>query len=261
MKQTRMKSFVEQSERHYVSVPRHHLWSRIYIILRVLVFHYMSRVCILYAFQCVCTCMAVYMCVSPCTTILSLSLSHCLLSYFLTPFTHGPFALFLFTLFFSRPFALLSPHVYTRSLFPPAFLSLSILLSDIPRTLSSLDVPVLLDSRISTELNSTRSKETTRDRTKIVIVSRSVPRLELVIDSFHPPLRPLARASIVVLFLSHPFLFRLSLPLVLSSICICSRSFSLSLPFSPFHSLSFSLFLSVSICSESSPKILYMVLQ
>lgn len=30
-----MKSFVEQSERHYVSVPRHHLWSRIYIILRV----------------------------------------------------------------------------------------------------------------------------------------------------------------------------------------------------------------------------------
>lgn len=28
-----MKSFVEQSERHYVSVPRLHLWSRIYIIL------------------------------------------------------------------------------------------------------------------------------------------------------------------------------------------------------------------------------------
>lgn len=145
MKQTRMKSFVEQSERHYVSVPRHHLWSRIYIILRVLVFFIYVACMYLYAFPCVCTCMAVYMCVSPCTTILSLSLFlSYLLSYFLTLFTRVLSLFFyIFTLFFSRPFARLSPHVHSHTFFPPAFLSLSVLLSDIPRALSSLDVPIL----------------------------------------------------------------------------------------------------------------------
>lgn len=144
MKQTRMKSFVEQSERHYVSVPRHHLWSRIYIILRVLVFFIYVACTYLYAFPCVCTCMAVYMCVSPCTTILSLSLSLLSSLLFSHTFHSCPFALFfIFTLFFSHPFALLSPHVHSRTFFPPAFLSLSVLLSDIPRALSSLDVPIL----------------------------------------------------------------------------------------------------------------------
>lgn len=90
MKQTRMKSFVEQSERHYVSVPRHHLWSRIYIILRVLVFHYMSRVCICMHFHvfarvwlCICVCLRVL------RYSLSLFLSFSLLSSLLFSHSHS----------------------------------------------------------------------------------------------------------------------------------------------------------------------------
>lgn len=161
-----MKSFVEQSERHYVSVPRHHLWSRIYIILRVLVFLIYVACMYLYAFPCVCTCVAVYMCVSPCTTILSLSLSlPYLLSYFLTfVLSHASFRSFLsFSRSFSPAhFALLSPHVHAHTFSPPAFLSLSVLLSDIPRALFSLDVPILVFLWNPTRLGGRKLRETER---------------------------------------------------------------------------------------------------
>lgn len=106
MKQTRMKSFVEQSERHYVSVPRHHLWSRIYIILRVLVFFIYVACKYLYAFPCVCTCMAVlYVRVSVYYDTLSLSFS-LIFSLIFSHFSLVSFrSFFIFTLFFSRPFA------------------------------------------------------------------------------------------------------------------------------------------------------------
>ena len=109
-----MKSFVEQSERHYVSVPRHHLWSRIYIILRVPVCQYMSMwmhlwvFCVrkyVYVYIYVCMSLWVYVgcmymysskcheCVSPCTTILL-----CLLSRFLS-FARSLFFLTIFLAF------------------------------------------------------------------------------------------------------------------------------------------------------------------
>ena len=59
-----MKSFVEQSERHYVSVPRHHLWSRIYIILRVPVCQYMSMWMHLQVLVSANVCTCIHMCMS-----------------------------------------------------------------------------------------------------------------------------------------------------------------------------------------------------
>lgn len=92
-----MKSFVEQSERHYVSVPRHHLWSRIYIILRVPVCQYMSmwmhlqvlvsaNVCV---YICVCPCRCMFFactCISECYEYVSLctTILLCLLSRLLS---------------------------------------------------------------------------------------------------------------------------------------------------------------------------------
>lgn len=71
---------------------RHHLWSRIYIILRVFVFQYMLRVMCLYVVPCVCACVHVRV---SCTTILlcllSLSFSHFL---FLSLFLSACFSLF-----------------------------------------------------------------------------------------------------------------------------------------------------------------------
>lgn len=205
MKQTRMKSFVEQSERHYVSVPRHHLWSRIYIILRVLVFH----ICRVYVSVCISMCLHVcvrlYMCVSPCTTILSpflafsLSLISSLIFFTLASFRSRPFFPSSLTLLSLPPFrAPFTACIRAHMFFPPAF-SLPLFLTFRVRSLLPLDVPIISVFHISTELNSTRNKETTRDRTKIITVSRSITRLELLVDSFHPPLCPLARASTVVL--------------------------------------------------------------
>lgn len=132
MKQTRMKSFVEQSERHYVSVPRHHLWSRIYIILRVFV----SHICRVYVSVCISVCLrCVHVRVSVYydTLVSSLLFSHSrpltrVLS--LVPFSHPitPFT------FLSHP----ATHIPAHTSFPPAFLTFPALLSNIPRALSSL---------------------------------------------------------------------------------------------------------------------------
>lgn len=118
--------------------------SYIYNIACSCVFH----ICCVYVSVCISMCLHVYGCViCACLRVLRYSLSlflSYLLSYFLTLFTRVlSLFFFIFTLFFSRPFALLSPHVHSHTFFPPAFLSLSVLLSDIPRALSSLDVPIL----------------------------------------------------------------------------------------------------------------------
>lgn len=137
-----MKSFVEQSERHYVSVPRHHLWSRIYIILRVFVSHIYVvyvRVC-MYISMCLrvcgsCVCVSVYYD----TLVSSLLFSH---SHFSTLAFFHSFLSFIVLLLlpFHASLAPCSIYARTRS-FPFAFLSLSIfLLSDIPRALSSLSL-------------------------------------------------------------------------------------------------------------------------
>lgn len=135
-----MKSFVEQSERHYVSVPRHHLWSRIYIILRVSVFHIMccvyvyvctsvcSRVCGL--FMCACLRVLRYSCVSSC--FLTLVLTRVRL---LSSFTH-PFSPALSLMVLSHSVAYTRPHVLSARLSLPPYLTLS----NIPRALSSLDL-------------------------------------------------------------------------------------------------------------------------
>lgn len=141
-----MKSFVEQSERHYVSVPRHHLWSRIYIILRVLVFH----ICRVYVSVCISMCLHVCgcICVSLCTTILSpfltfsLSLSHIFFFIFSLshPFTRVLSFLSLSPFFLSRPFALLSPHIRTCSFRPLFSPSLSYFLTFRVRSLLSFSL-------------------------------------------------------------------------------------------------------------------------
>lgn len=126
MKQTRMKSFVEQSERHYVSVPRHHLWSRIYIILRVLVFH----ICCVYVSVCISICLrvsgCVYVCVSVYYDTLSLSFSLSLifsLIFSLSFFRSDPHSLFSFLHSYSP--ALSRSFRCTRSSRPPFFLPLT----------------------------------------------------------------------------------------------------------------------------------------
>lgn len=82
---------------------RHHLWSRIYIILRVFVFQYMLRVMCLYVVPCVCACVHVRV---SCTTILL-----CLLS--LSLFFSLSFSL---SLSFSPPVSLFFTHTtYTHS--------------------------------------------------------------------------------------------------------------------------------------------------
>lgn len=164
MKQTRMKSFVEQSERHYVSVPRHHLWSRIYIILRVLVFH----ICRVYVSVCISMCLHVcvrlYMCVSPCTTILSpflafsLSLSH-IFSYF---FHSRILSLASFRSFLSHPS--FSPalsrsfhcmytraHVLSARFFSPSLSDIPRALSSPPRCTDNLSIPYFYGTELDSE--------------------------------------------------------------------------------------------------------------
>lgn len=158
-----MKSFVEQSERHYVSVPRHHLWSRIYIILRVSV----SHICRVYVSVCISVCLrCVHVRVSVYydTLVSSLLFSHSrpltrILSLF--PFSHP------ITPALSRSFRALS-HIYprTRSFRPPFSPSLSYLLTFRVRS-PLFDI---LDSRISMGLNSTLRRETARNRMGLVIV-------------------------------------------------------------------------------------------
>lgn len=165
MKQTRMKSFVEQSERHYVSVPRHHLWSRIYIILRVIVSHICyvyvpvcSSMCSRVCGSCMCACLRVlrYSCVFSLVFSLSFLLSRVLLLarslslflFYTHIYTHtlslssltysSSLSLFshYFILFLSCSFRTLS-HTRAHTFFPPAFLSLPVLLYNISRTFSS----------------------------------------------------------------------------------------------------------------------------
>lgn len=215
---------------------------------------------------CICVCLCVLRYSLPFSLSLSLSFSHIFsfISSLSHPFTRVLSFLSLSPFFLSRPFALLSPHIRAHMFFPPAFLSLPVVLPDIPRALSSLSLSRCTDNlnfHISTELNSTWNKETTRDRTKIIIASRSIPRLELVVNNFHPPLRPLARVycrSFSFVSFANPTLFSACLSLLS---LIDAHLHFLSLVFSPFHSLTLAFFLSVSICGESSPKILYVVLQ
>lgn len=133
-----MKSFVEQSERHYVSVPRHHLWSRIYIILRVFVFHIYVvyvRVC-MYISMCLrvcgpCVCVSVYYDTLVFSLVFSLALFHSRFVLSLFSLIHCPLTLVLSR--FSR--ALCRIYARTSRSFPPAFLSL---LPNIPRVLLPL---------------------------------------------------------------------------------------------------------------------------
>lgn len=171
MKQTRMKSFVEQSERHYVSVPRHHLWSRIYIILRVSVFH----ICRVYVSVCISVCLrCVHVRVSVYYDTLVSSLSLSLVFSLSFPLTRIPFTLsFLASpitpALFRVPFA--PCHIYARTLsfFPPAFLSLPVLLSNRFRVRSPLfdvlryilDICVFLRDR--TRLRGGKLREIERD--------------------------------------------------------------------------------------------------
>lgn len=123
--------------------------SYIYNIACSCVFH----ICCVYVSVCISMCLHVYGCViCACLRVLRYSLSLSFSLIFSLIFSHFSLvsfrsfhfhALFIFTLFFSRPIALLSPHVHSHTFFPPAFLSLSVLLSDIPRALSSLDVLIL----------------------------------------------------------------------------------------------------------------------
>lgn len=181
-----MKSFVEQSERHYVSVPRHHLWSRIYIILRVIVSHIChvyvpvcSSMCSRVCGSCMCACLRVlqYSCVFSLVFSLSFLFSRVLLlarslSFALSLLhthihTHSlslllhilPLFLsfFIFTLFHSCSFfrVLFAPchiHAPTRSFRPPFSPSLSYFITFRVRFPLPfyLDVPIY--SHVSIEL-------------------------------------------------------------------------------------------------------------
>lgn len=158
MKQTRMKSFVEQSERHYVSVPRHHLWSRIYIILRVFVFHIYVvyvRVCMYYfhvfaRVWSLCMCLGVlrYSCLLSCFLTRALPLS--LRSFTLLSHSLSSYSLVLSR--FSR--ALCRIYARTSRSFPPAFLYL---LPNIPRVLLPLSLSLNVSiSNFYTMRNCTR---------------------------------------------------------------------------------------------------------
>lgn len=153
-----MKSFVEQSERHYVSVPRHHLWSRIYIILRVIVSHIChvyvpvcSSMCSRVCGSCMCACLRVlrYSCVFSLVFSLSFLLSRVLLlarslslflfythiythtlslssltySSSLSLFSHY-FILALSSVFLSHPVTYTRPHVLSARLSLPPCLTL-----------------------------------------------------------------------------------------------------------------------------------------
>lgn len=178
--------------------------SYIYNIACSCVFH----ICCVYVSVCISMCLHVYGCViCACLRVLRYSLSlflSYLLSYFLTLFTRVLSLFFSFSRSFSPALSHSFRRMYTRTRFfrPPFSPSLSYFLTF--RVRSPLSMYRYFDSRISTELNLTRSKETTRDRTKIVIVSRSIPRLELVVDSFYPPL-PSPRARLLSSFFSHLF--------------------------------------------------------
>jgi len=196
----------------------------------------------LYVFPCVC---AVYMCVSPCTTILL-----CLLSCFLTLVL----SLAFFRSFLSRTLSLplrsfrALPHIYqrTRPFRSPFSPSLPYFLTFRVRS-PLFDV---LDSRISMGLNSTSRRETarnwtgTRNRSSFDLASR--------VDSRYlpPSLCVPSRAHLLSFFSLVSLSF---LPIFPSLSLIDMHSLFLSL------SLSLSLALSVSICDESSPKILYSV--
>lgn len=152
MKQTRMKSFVEQSERHYVSVPRHHLWSRIYIILRVFV----SHICRVYVSVCISVCLR---CVHVRVSVYYDTLVSSLLFSHSRPLTRVSFARSFLALYHSRPLRSFRalPHIYqrTRPFHPPFSPSLPYFLTFRVRS-PLFDV---LDSRISMGLNSTSRRE------------------------------------------------------------------------------------------------------
>lgn len=151
-----MKSFVEQSERHYVSVPRHHLWSRIYIILRVLVYHIcrVYVICMYFRVFALCTCACLRV-----TTILL-----CLLSCFLTlVLSLAFFRSYLSRILSPPPFRALATHIPAHTSFPPAFLTFPVSYFLTFRVRSPLfDI---LDSRVSTGLNSTSGRGNARNRT------------------------------------------------------------------------------------------------
>lgn len=190
-----MKSFVEQSERHYVSVPRHHLWSRIYIILRVIVSHIChvyvpvcSSMCSRVYGSCMCACLRVlrYSCVFSLVFSLSFLLSRVLLLarslslflFYTHIYTHTlslslllhilPLFLYFhtisFLLFLSCSFRTLS-HTRAHTFFPPAFLSLPVLLYNISRTFSSSVLSRCADIFACVYWTCLRVKEAMRDWT------------------------------------------------------------------------------------------------
>lgn len=127
-----MKSFVEQSERHYVSVPRHHLWSRIYIILRVPVCRNMSMWMYVLGCPCPCVCnvcMHVMLLPSVCKRVCMYCMYYDTLvsplsfSFFLS------FAPFFFTIFLSS----LLLHIFHSVTLCRPFSPLSLVSPDIPR--------------------------------------------------------------------------------------------------------------------------------
>lgn len=156
---------------------------------------YMSCVCTCMYFHmcpaCVGVCTCVYVFVSPCTTLLlcllSCFLTLVLLSHVLSSIPHffshilaHSFSLSLsLSYVHSLPCILTRPAAYTRahtlSFRPPFSPSLSYFLAFRVRSLFSR----CIDSRISTELNSTLKREyLARDRTWRAIASRSIPRLK-----------------------------------------------------------------------------------
>lgn len=172
MKQTRMKSFVEQSERHYVSVPRHHLWSRIYIILRVLV----SHICRVYVSVCISVCSIAYVCDLHVYVRVSVyydtHVSSLLFSYSRSLFlTHS-----LSLAFFYSHLSLLilslvhhtRPTTYTHArTFLPCHVLPAVTFSSLPR----------LMCRVLAYTESVSRMEAARDRTNRAIASHSISRL------------------------------------------------------------------------------------
>ena len=214
----------------------------------------------------------VWLCICACLRVLRYSLSLFLSVLSSLLFSHSfhshSFALFSFSVL-SLPYFHTSFTAHTRAHILSARLSL-LYFSDIFRVRSLLSMYRYLIRVFLRNLIRPGVRKPTRDRTKIIIDLHSIPHLELLVDSFHPSLRPLARvycrllslisfinpffSSYLSLSFSHRYTFTLCLssPFFLPFIPSLSLSFSLSL------TLCLSVFLSVSICGESSPKILYM---
>lgn len=114
----------------------------------------------LYAFPCV---LHVCGCICVCLRVLqySLSLSFSLVSSLLFFHSRALSLFSFFTLFLSRPFALLSPHIHMHTFFPPTFLSLSLSYFLTFRVRSPLSMYRESICDISMELNSTRNQEAT----------------------------------------------------------------------------------------------------